>query len=73
MAETPRPDKSEWQPPREQAVARPTSAPFVLAVGITLLFWSIVTSPVMSIGGLAMMIWALKSWMREIAGDWRRS
>ena len=66
-------DKSDWLAPRPHAVVGPTYAPFVLAFGITLVFWGVVTSPIMSLGGLAMMIWALGSWLRSIAGDWRRS
>jgi hypothetical protein len=56
--------------PAENA-PRPTYAPFFLALGITMLFWGLATSPVMSAGGFAIFVWALWMWIREIARGWR--
>ena len=50
---------------------KPSYAPFLLALGITMLFWGLATSPVMSLGGLAVFIWALWMWLRDIAQAWR--
>ena len=50
----------------------PTYAPFLLALGITMIFWGIVTSPVMSIGGLVVFIWGLFLWISGIAQGWRK-
>ncbi len=50
---------------------RPTYAPFFLALGVTMLFWGLATSPVMSAGGLAILAWALWMWIRDIAQAWR--
>ena len=50
----------------------PTYAPFMLALGVTMLFWGLVTSPVMSAGGFAIFVWALWMWIRDIAQDWKK-
>jgi hypothetical protein len=49
----------------------PTYAPFMLALGITMLFWGLATSPIMSIGGLIVFVWASWMWIRQIAQSWR--
>ena len=49
----------------------PTYAPFMLAVGVTMLFWGLATSPVMSAAGFVALAWALWTWITEIANDWR--
>lgn len=57
---------------RPQASAEPSYAPFLLAVGITMIFWGIATSPVMSIGGLVLLVWGLSLWISAIAQAWRQ-
>jgi hypothetical protein len=52
-------------------VPKPTYAPFLLALGITMLFWGLTTSPIMSAGGLVVFAWALCSWIGDIARSWR--
>jgi hypothetical protein len=49
----------------------PTYAPFMLAVAVTMLFWGLATSPVMSVAGFVALAWALGTWITEIANDWR--
>jgi len=49
----------------------PTYAPFMLAVGVTMVFWGLATSPVMSAAGFVALAWALWTWIAEIANDWR--
>ena len=56
-----------------EAPAEPSYAPFLLALGITMIFWGIVTSPVMSFGGLVLFVWALWLWIGAIARGWRQS
>ena len=60
------------EPHPEPAVV-PSYAPFLLALGITMAFWGLATSPVMSIGGFAVFAWALWSWVHDIAQSWRNS
>jgi hypothetical protein len=50
---------------------QPTYAPFLLAVGVTMLFWGLATSPVMSAAGFIALAWALWTWITEIGNDWR--
>jgi hypothetical protein len=50
---------------------KPTYAPFMLALAITMLFWGLLTSPVMSAGGFGLFVWALWMWIGDIAQDWR--
>ena len=55
-----------------QASPEPSYAPFLLALGITMIFWGIVTSPVMSIGGFVLLVWGLWLWISAIAQAWRK-
>jgi hypothetical protein len=55
-----------------QATVEPTYAPFLLALGITMIFWGIATSPVMSIGGFVLFVSALWLWIGAIAQGWRK-
>ena len=57
--------------PQNPAPVEPSYAPFLLAVGITMIFWGIVTSPIMSIGGLVLLVWGLSLWISAIASGWR--
>jgi hypothetical protein len=50
---------------------QPTYAPFMLAIGVTMVFWGLATSPVMSAAGFVALAWALWTWITEIANDWR--
>jgi len=54
-----------------QKAPKPSYAPFLLALGITMLFWGLATSPVMSGGGLVIFVWAVWTWIRQIAQGWR--
>ena len=55
-----------------KAPAEPSYAPFLLALGITMIFWGIVTSPVMSFGGVVLLVWGLWLWIGAIAQAWRK-
>src|SRR5207253_10925430 len=46
-------------PPQTPAPVEPSYAPFLLALGITMIFWGVVTSPIMSIGGFVLLVWGL--------------
>lgn len=66
-----RPIKSSEPPPK--ATAKPSYAACLVALGITMAFWGLATSPVMSAGGLAVFARGLWSWIRDIAQAWRDS
>lgn len=59
-----------WSEPLPRTAPRPTYAPFLLAIGIAMGFWGIVTNAVMSLGGLALFVWAFVLWMRELKREW---
>jgi hypothetical protein len=59
-------------PPDTPAPVEPTYAPFLLALGVTMIFWGIVTSPIMSLGGFVLLIWGLFMWISAIASGWRK-
>ena len=67
-----RPNEPLSRTPHTPAPVEPSYAPFLLAVGITMIFWGIVTSPIMSIGGLFLLVWGLSLWIRAIATGWRK-
>jgi hypothetical protein len=57
--------------PGPRNAPRPSYAPFMLALGITMLFWGLTTAPAMSAGGFVVFVWALWMWIRDIAQAWR--
>jgi hypothetical protein len=63
---------SEPQSTEKRAMPQPTYAPFMLAVGVTMMFWGLATSPIMSASGFIVLAWGLWTWISEIAGDWSR-
>ena len=65
-------NSSEPQLTHKRPAAQPTYAPFMLAVAVTMMFWGLATSPIMSAVGLIVLAWALWAWISEIAADWRR-
>ena len=59
--------------PHPEAAPKPSYAPVLVALGITMAFWGLATSPVMSAGGFAVFAWGLWSWIRDIAQAWRNA
>jgi hypothetical protein len=59
------------QATHKRKAPEPTYAPFILALGVTMLFWGLATSPVMSAVGFVALAWALWTWIAQIANDWR--
>jgi hypothetical protein len=62
---------TELRSAAKRKTPQPTYAPFMLAVGVTMIFWGLATSPVMSVAGFVALAWALWAWITEIANDWR--
>jgi hypothetical protein len=59
---------------------RPTYAPVAMALGIAMFFWGFMALSLntnalwfMSTAGAGLMIWALRSWIREIVLQWESS
>ena len=53
--------------PKTSTAPQPSYAPILLALGITMLFWGLVTSPIMSLGGLVIFVWGAWMWIRQIS------
>jgi hypothetical protein len=56
----------DWEPLPPEHLPRPTYFPAGLAMGITFLFWGLITSWVIFVVGLALFIAALVGWIAEI-------
>jgi hypothetical protein len=69
--EEPGKDATEVAATSPRKPPRPTYAPFMLALGITMIFWGIATSPVMSLCGFGVFAWALWMWIRDLAQAWK--
>jgi hypothetical protein len=52
-----------WSRPKPEHTPRPTYWPAVMALGITFLFWGVVTSFIISLVGLALFALALAGWI----------
>ena len=59
----------EGSTPRPEVIPRPTYAPAALAFGITLLFWGLITSPVVLAMGFLVFTVALVMWIGEMRHD----
>lgn len=57
---------ADWQPLPEEHLPRPTYFPAGLAMGVTFLFWGLITSWVVLLVGLALFAASLAGWITEI-------
>jgi hypothetical protein len=56
----------DWHVPQPETLPEPSYWPFVLAVGIILTFWGVVTSFVISLVGIVVIAAALAGWIGEL-------
>ncbi len=65
------PDTSRegWNVPQPEKLPRPTWWPAALSLGVTMLLWGIVTSPVVTIAGLVVFAVSLIGWIGEICHE----
>lgn len=68
----PRPAATQ-HPPKPEVLAEPTYWPLVLAAGITLLAWGVVTSYVLSLLGGGMTTVAVIKWIGDIRREQQRA
>lgn len=61
--------RDDWEQLPPERLPRPTFFPAGLAMGTTLIFWGLITSWVIFIGGLALFIAALAGWVHEICHE----
>jgi hypothetical protein len=65
--------KEDWGIARPEVIPRPTFAPAGVAFGITFLMWSLLTSTVLAVAGLAVFVVSLAGWIGELRHEERRS
>lgn len=59
-------DKSNWNKARPEQVPKPTYWPITLVFGLTLAFWGMVTSAVISAVGLVVFAFAIVGWIGDL-------
>lgn len=62
-----------WTPLSDGHLPAPTFWPAGLALGITFIFWSLITSWVVLVVGLATFAASLTGWIRDILDEQRES
>jgi hypothetical protein len=65
-AVSPEQTHSGWSRPAPEHLSEPTYWPAVMALGIMMLLWGIVTSVIISVVGLALFALALTGWIGEL-------
>jgi len=55
-----------WSLPKPEHLAGPTYWPAVMALGITMMLWGVVTAVLISLVGLALFVLALDGWIGEL-------
>lgn len=58
--------KPGWNLPRPEKLPNPTAWPVALALATTLLFWGMISSPIISGIGLALFAASLGGWIGDI-------
>jgi hypothetical protein len=58
--------RAGWNRPKPEVIPRSTAWPPGLALGITLLAWGLITSPVVLGVGLLLFVVSLAGWIGEI-------
>ena len=59
-------DESDWKQPLPEKIPPPSYAPAALALALVLLLWGIVTSPVLSLAGVGLFVFAAVAWIKEL-------
>jgi len=62
-------DTTEWRELPPEELPRSTLTPFFAALGITFLFWGLISSPVMIFVGLTLLILTLARWISTITSN----
>jgi hypothetical protein len=60
-----KPDE-DWEKAKPQILPRPTYWPFFLAMGLTFIFWGLLTTWVILLAGLLIFTIALAGWINQI-------
>ncbi len=66
MTQEPSEQRKGWNKPKPDAIPRSTAWPAAMALGVTLLAWGLITSPVVLGVGVALFAVSLAGWIGEI-------
>jgi hypothetical protein len=61
-----------WTSPRPDRIPRDTYAPAAAALGITFVFWGVVTTPIISVVGIVLFGISLAAWIGEAQHELNR-
>jgi uncharacterized membrane protein len=64
-------DRSSWQSLPHEHLPQPTYFPAGVAMGLTFVFWGLITSWVTAVVGLVLFAAALAEWIKEIRNERR--
>jgi hypothetical protein len=59
-------DKISWHDPLPEKIPEPTYWPFLLAFGIVLIFWGLVSAWLISLAGVIIFAASLAGWIGEM-------
>jgi hypothetical protein len=69
---SPSPSPSSWEELPNEHLPRPTYFPAGVAMGLTFLFWGLITSYITALVGLGLFAAAFAGWIREIRHEHHR-
>ena len=58
--------EEDWEKAKPEILPRPTYWPFFLAMGLTFIFWGLLTTWVILLAGLLIFTIALAGWINQI-------
>lgn len=59
-------EKQQWFLPQPEKIPERTYWPAILALGITFLFWGLISSAIVSVMGLVLLASSLAGWIGEL-------
>ena len=62
-------DRLAWNTARPQTLLKPTYWPAVMAMGITMILWGIITTVIITAVGLVLFILAAIGWIKDLLGQ----
>jgi len=62
----PPPAHADWKPLSAEMPPRPTTFPCGLALAVTLIFWGLITTWMITFAGLGLFAVSLAGWIRDI-------
>ena len=63
------PQPADWPKARPERLPRPTYWPFFLAMGLTFIFWGLLTTWLILVSGVLIFIVALLGWINALRNE----